>query len=216
MDGSTAIFDFEKMLENERAKYNRMKEKEIMERIDFLEKNKIEQNAHYFLETRFWGLFLLLSLMLTTLSVSLIVVFLTKLLFHSFGATVFSSFLGVLLGAWLSILLFEKVKVKAKDKYEVKKLKKLRKNMNSKPDFFDESFLSSTASPELIVAFEKEMGRQYLIEMYVANNGEELTNQMLMDHFNKRDRIAQEENNLRILYEDCIKKVEGKHLFCAK
>jgi hypothetical protein len=60
------------------------------------------------------------------------------------------------------------------------------------------------------------MGRQYLIDMYVANNGDELTNEMLVDHFNKRDNIAQEENNLRILYEDCIKKVEDKHLLCAK
>lgn len=209
MISSTAIFDFEKTLENERAKYSRIKEKEITEQIDFLEKNKIQQNAHYFLETRFWGFFLFLSLILTTLSVNSIVFFLTKLLFHSVAATVSSSVLGVLLGAGLSILIFKKVKIKAKDKYEIKKLKELRKNINNKPDFFDESFLSSTASPELMVAFKKEMGKQALVEAYLLNEGLELSNGDLLDYYKKHSgHDCHENTEFHLLYEDCIQKAE--------
>lgn len=216
MNGSTAIFDFEKILENEKAAHNSKKEKEIIENLDFYEKNKVEQSLYRFLNDRFFGMAFLLSSAFISFSLGFILFFLTILLFDSIGVTLVSWMLGTFLGIPLSFSLSEKVKVKAKNKYEVKWFKKLRENMNNKPDFFDESFLSSTASPELIVAFEKEMGRQYLIEMYVANNGEELTNQILVDHFNKRDKIAQEETNLRLLYEDCIKKVEDKHLLCAK
>lgn len=216
MNDSTIIFDFENTLENERATYNRIKEKEITERLDFFRKNKVEQSLHDFLDGRFWGLFLLLASMFTAFSFSLVVSFLSILLFHSVGITLVSWVLGMLSGVPLSFSLFGKVKVKAKNKRKIKWFNKLSKDMDGKPNFFDESFLSSTASPELIVAFEKEMGRQYLVELYVANNGEELTNQMLVVHFNKKDRIAKEEANLRILYEDCIKKVEDKHLLCAK
>ncbi len=217
MNGSTAIFDFEKILENERSNYNNLKEKEILEKIDFLEKNKVEQSLLGFFDRNVFTAFsAIIFLLFLTCSFSLMVGRLTNLLFHSVGATGVSLLLGLFSGAFLSVSLFEKIKIKAKDKREIKRLKKLSKKMNSEPNFSDESFLSSTASPELIVAFEKEMGRQYLIEMYVSNNGEELNNQCLVDHFNKRDELAQEETNLRILYEDCIKKVEDKHSLCMR
>lgn len=217
MNGSTAIFDFEKILENEKSNYNNLKEKEILEKINFLEKNKVEQSLLDFFSSNIFEIFAaIILLMFMACSFSLMVSGLANLLFDSAWATATSCVLGIFSGTFLSVSLFEKIKIKAKDKREIKRLKKLIKNMDGKHNFFDESFLLSTASPELIVAFEKEMGRQYLIEMYVSNNREELTNQMLVDHFNKRDELAQEETNLRILYEDCIKKVEDKHSLCMQ
>lgn len=214
MNDSTTIFDFEKILENERAAHNSKKEKEMLENIDFLENNKQKQSIYDFLHDRIFDSVLASTIIIIGLSFGLILAFLSQLLL---GFSVLASSCLLMpvsfLGVFFADFLLERVEIKAKNKGRIEELKA---ELGRKNDFLNECFLSYVASPELIVAFEKEMGRQYLIEMYVANNGEELTNQMLMDHFNKKDTIAQEENNLRLLYEDCIKKVEDKHLLCAK
>lgn len=213
MNDSTGLSNFEKMLENKKAHHRGVNEKEMLEKIDFLEKNKVGQSVLDFLQDRVWDCVIALILVCMASLFGLYLGLLTNLLFHSVITTCVLSVLGTFPGGLLSICILGSVKINARDKGEIKKLKE---DLSGKSDFFDESFLSSIASPELIVAFEKEMGRQYLIELYVANNGEDLTNGMLVEHFNKKDKIKEEETKLRILYEDCIKKVEDKHLLCAK
>jgi hypothetical protein len=135
MNGSTAISDFENILENEKANYNCIKEKEVMESLNFYEKNKVEQSLYSFLNHRFFGIPFFLSAMFISFSLGFILFFLTILLFHSVGVTLVSWMFGTFLGIPLSFSLFEKVKVKAKNKYEVKWFKQMSQNIDGKHNF---------------------------------------------------------------------------------
>jgi len=207
MNSSTAIFDFEKILEKERADHNSKKEKEMLENIDFLENNKQEQSISDFLYDRFFDSVLASIIIIIGLSFGLILAFLSHLLLD-FSVLASSCLLVPVsfLGVFFVDDLLERVKIKAKNKGRIEELKA---ELGRKNDFLNECFLSCVASPELIVAFKKEMGKQALVEAYLLNEGLELSNGDLLDYYKKHSGYDCHENTeFHLLYEDCIQKAE--------
>lgn len=194
---------FKIILERDKEDYRDKKGREIIKEIDFYKNNKVKIKVAAFLNNRFPDDFIQFFLVLGIfIPVNLLMCGIMYLLFKSQVAVALS----ILLCSTLSFVSLHLVSIKAKDK---EKIENLESYFDPENNFFNNGFMEMPASQDLLGAFKKEMGKQALIEAYVANKGEELSNEQIIACYEKLESEDMNKNKeFRFLYEDCIKKVE--------
>lgn len=194
---------FKIILERDKEDYRDEKGREIIKEIDFYKKNKVKINFMDFLNNQFPSLIIQFFLALgVIISSSVLLGSIVYLLFRSDKAALLS----ILPAFILSLIFLSCLSIKAKDKEKIEKLESYFEPGNN---FFSNGFMEMPASQDLLGAFKKEIGKQALIEAYVANKGEELNNEQIIAYYEKLESEDINKNKeFRLLYEDCIQKVE--------
>lgn len=194
---------FKIILERDKEDYRDEKGREIIKEIDFYKNNKVKIKVAAFLNNRFPDDFIQFFLVLGIfIPVNLLMCGIMYLLFKSQVAVALS----ILLCSTLSFVSLHLVSIKAKDK---EKIENLESYFDSENNFFNNGFMEMPASQDLLSAFKKEMGKQALIEVYVANKGKKPSNEQIIAYYEKLESEDLDKNKeFRLLYEDCIQKAE--------
>lgn len=194
---------FKIILERDKEDYRDEKGREIIKEIDFYKNNKVKMKVVDFLNNRFPNDFIQFFLILVVfIPVNLLMCSIMYLLFK----TQMAVSLSILLTSIISFVSLHLVSIKAKDK---EKIDNLESYFDQENNFLNDEFMKMPASQDLLGAFKKEMGKQALIEAYVANKGEGLSNEQIIAYYEKLESEDLDKNKeFRLLYEDCIKKVE--------
>lgn len=198
---------FKIIFERDREDYKDERGREIIKEIDFYKKNKVKIKVADFLNNRFPNDFIQFFLILGIfIPVNLLMSSIIYLLFKTQVAVAVAVSLSILLCSALSFVSLHLVSIKAKDK---EKIEKLEGYFEPENNFFNNEFMRMPASQDLLSAFKNEMGKQALIEAYVANKGQELSNEQIIAYYEKLDNEDINKNKeFRLLYEDCIQKAE--------
>ncbi|MDI6975970.1 hypothetical protein [Serratia sp. Se-RSBMAAmG] len=194
---------FKIILERDKEDYKDEKGREIIKEIDFYKKNKVKIKFMDFLNNQFPNVLIQFFLALgVVISSNVLLCAIIYLLFRSIEA-VNLSILPVFVLSLISLIYLS---IKAKDK---EKIEKLESYFEPRNNFFNNGFMEMPASQDLLGAFKKEMGKQALIEVYVANKGKEPSNEQIIAYYEKLESEDLYKNKeFRLLYEDCIQKAE--------